>query len=289
MGVKKRHHVVPRFYLKRFANDAEEITTVHPAEDFRRYTTSIANVGVEGHFYNLPTEEGWVTTVEDTLSRLEGIAAHDLPRLAAGRSSTLAAFRTRLSIFMAVQFVRGRSPREAMIDFYKDVYLKVAQLSTPEIIKAEAKRRGEAMTIEEAREVWEFAQDPTLNVDFQKVGPKGLPADSLVNAADVFEHGEKLIPFFFKRGWTVFEFDAPVLLTSDEPVAQGIESEFPNSPAGLANADTIVFPLDPCHALMMSRPDHNPIPHRWAKGNRELARAINQVSAARTPFFRAVA
>jgi hypothetical protein len=281
MGIKKRHHVVPRFYLKRFANDAEQVVTVHVDDPERRFTASIDKVGVEGHFYNLPTEEGWVTVVEDTLSKLEGIAAHELAKLVAGRSSTLPSFRAKLSFFMAVQFVRGRSPREAITDFYKDIFLKTAQLSTPEIIQAEAERRGEQMSIEEARKVWEFAQCGEYTVGFQKVGPQQLPADSLVNAAEVFEQGEKLIPFFSKRGWILIDFDEPLLLTSDEPVAQGIDSAFPDRPSGLVNADTIVFPLDPCRALMMTHPRGNPPPHHRAKGTRELATAINKLVVAR--------
>lgn len=281
IGLKKRHHVVPKFYLRRFANRAGDITAVHPAENFRRYTTSIENVAVEGHFYNLPTEEGWVTVVEDTLSKLESIAGHDLPRLAAGRSIQLAAFRRRLSFFMAVQFVRGRSSHEAMVSFTKDLFLKVAQISTPEIIQAEAERQGRAMTIEEAREVWRVGQDPTLKVEFQKIGPKQLPADSLVSAPHVFELGRKLIPFFYERVWTLFEFDDPVLMTSDEPVAQGVDTRVPDRPAGLAQAETVVFPLDPHRALMMERPDRTGLPSR-AKGTPELARTFNLLVAMRS-------
>lgn len=32
---------------------------------------------------------------------------------------------------------------------------------------------------------------------------------------------EQLIPFFYRRGWTILEFNDPVLLTSDEPLAAG--------------------------------------------------------------------
>lgn len=280
MGLKKRNHVVPKFYLRRFANQADRISAFHP-EDLRRYTTSIEKVGVEGHFYNIPTEDGWDTVVEDTLSKLESIAGHDLPRLVTGRSTTLEAFRGRLSFFMAVQFVRGRSSRDAMVDFTKDLFVKVAQFMTPEIIQAEAERRGKTMSLEEATEVWKVGQDPTLSVDFQKVGPQQLPADSRVNAPHIFELGRKLVPFFFNRTWTVFEFDAPLLLTSDEPVAQGVDSQFPVRSVGLAQADTIVFPLDPRHALLMTHPDRGPLPPRGT-GTPEMAKAFNRLVAARS-------
>jgi hypothetical protein len=272
VGIPKRHHVVPKFYLKRFASKAGDITAFHP-ENFRRYTTSVENVGVEGHFYNIPTEDGWDTIVEETLSKLESIAAIDLAKLADGRSSTMQAFRTKLSFFMAVQFVRGRRPRYAMTDLYKQLFKKVAQFSTPQMIQAELKRQGEQITLEEATKIAAVGQDPSLQVE--------LPADALINAAEIFRHGEQLIPYFYQRGWTVLEFDDPVLLTSDEPVAAGVVEEAPQMPTGVGNADSIVFPLDPNRALLMMRPDIDNVPHKRAKGTPELATLINQMVALR--------
>ncbi len=49
----------------------------------------------------------------------------------------------------------------------------------------------------------------------------------------------------------IMEFDGPLLLTSDEPVAAGVDSQNPHRPAGVGNADSIFFPLDPSHALVM--------------------------------------
>lgn len=272
VGIPKRHHVVPKFYLKRFANKADQITAFHP-EDFRRYTTSVEKVGVEGHFYSIPTEDGYDTIVEETLSKLESIAAIDLAKLADGRSSTMPAFRRKLSFFMAVQFVRGRRPRYAMTDLYKQLFKKIAQFSTPQMIQAELKRQGEEITIEEASKIAAVGQDPTLQVE--------LPADALINAAEIFKQGEQLIPAFYRRGWTILEFDDPVLLTSDEPVAQGVVAEAPHMPAGVGNADSIAFPLDPHRALLMMREDIDNIPHKRAKGTADLATSINQIVALR--------
>lgn len=276
----KRHHVVPDFYLQRFAKKGK-LMVVDRDDLNRRYPSMVENAAVERYFYALPTEAGWDRTVEKTLSKLETIAAVDITKLLARRSTTLAAFRTRLSFFMAVQFVRGRGPREAMVSFNKELIKKVAQVSTPEIIQAEMARQGKSITIEEATEIAAVAHDPTLTVEFQKVGPKQLPADSLVNAADVFKQAEQLIKFFYMRGWIIVEYDGLQLLTSDEPVATGVDTRDPHRPAGLVNAESIVFPLDPSHALVMMRPDLLSTPHQWAKGTAQDARAINQLVAFR--------
>jgi hypothetical protein len=276
----KRHHVVPDFYLQRWAKN-EKLIVVDRDDPAKRYPAAVKDASVERYFYALPTESGWDMTVEKTLSKLESIAAVDIGKVLEGRSTTLPAFRTRLSFFMAVQLVRGRAPRQAMIDFYKDIFLKTAQLSTPEIIQAQAERRGEPMTIEAAREVWAYAQNPSLKVEFQKIGPKSLPADSLVNAVDVFKQAEQLIKFFYTRKWVVADFGAPILLTGDEPVAVGVDTRDPHHPAGLANADSVMFPLDPQRALVMMRPDFDPPLHSWIKGTAVEAKALNQMIAFR--------
>lgn len=186
----KRHHVVPDFYLQRFARNGR-LVVVDRSNPHRRYTAAVSNAAVEKYFYALPTEDGWDMTVEKTLSQLEAVASEDISKLLSGRSTTLPAFRTRLSFFMAVQVARGRTLRQAMVTFYKDVFRKTAQLATPEIIQAEMKRQGTPVTIEEATEISALGRNPALTVEFQKVGRKGLPADSLVNAAEVFNQGKE--------------------------------------------------------------------------------------------------
>ena len=102
-----------------------------------------------------------------------------------------------------------------------------------------------------------------------------------MNAPDVFDHAKELVPFFFKRGWIIVEFDQPLLLTSDEPVACGADSRDPLRSAGLANADSVVFALDPRHALVMMRPDLLDTRHAWQRGTAEQAKAIHRLVAFR--------
>jgi hypothetical protein len=168
-----------------------------------------------------------------------------------------------------------------MVGLYKELFKKVAQFSTPEIIQAELRRQGEDITIEDATKIAAVGQDPTLSVAFAKIGPKQLPADSLVNAADVFEQAEKLIPALYPRGWLIMEFDGPLLLTSDEPVAAGVDSQNPHRPAGVGNADSIFFPLDPSHALVMMHQHLRSKPHAWVKASPTEAKANNQFVAFR--------
>lgn len=51
------------------------------------------------------------------------------------------------------------------------------------MIRANLERQGETVTLEEAAEIAAVGRDPTLRVEFQTIGSRGLPADSLVNRA----------------------------------------------------------------------------------------------------------
>jgi hypothetical protein len=49
----KRHHQVPQFYLRQFADNSEMVTVVRLGATPRTFTTGIKNVAVEAHFYDV--------------------------------------------------------------------------------------------------------------------------------------------------------------------------------------------------------------------------------------------
>lgn len=88
---------------------------------------------------------------------------------------------------------------------------------------------------------------------------------------------ELLLP----RPWWIAEYDAPALLTSDEPVALHFRDH--SRPAGhdrgIAYADEIWFPLDPRQLLILGSPG-DPLPEQRLKVHAETARAVNLTIAA---------
>jgi hypothetical protein len=69
---KKRHHYIPRFYLKGFTlkNEVDKIW-VYPKNGDHPYVTNIANVALENHFYSTISENNTKdsNTIEDYLAQ----------------------------------------------------------------------------------------------------------------------------------------------------------------------------------------------------------------------------
>lgn len=276
MPKKQRQHTVPSSYLERFADQRGRVTVASRRDFASRFTTSIDNVTVESYFYSMATEEGWDPVIEDQMGNdVEGQAKIDIGKLLERRPSTLPAFRRRLARFLALQYIRGRSEREARVAFVKACYRKTAELATPEMVKAELERLGEECSIEEARSIAAIGKLPNLKVGFQPVGDRSLPADSLTHVQDIFPEAERLIPCFSERGWVVMHFEEPCLLTSDEPVAIASD-DAPGQLMGLSQASTVVFPLDPRHGLVMVHRDSKGADHAWQAGTPAQAKVINE-------------
>ena len=70
----KRHHHVPQFYLRGFA-DGEQITTVRLPGD-KRYAQSVRKAAAENGFYSVPGHEDGADVFEKMLSSANGIDMH---------------------------------------------------------------------------------------------------------------------------------------------------------------------------------------------------------------------
>ncbi len=83
------------------------------------------------------------------------------------------------------------------------------------------------------------------------------------------------------RPWWLVECDSTALLTSDEPVALHFRDHGrpPGHGNGIANADEIWFPLDPCRLLMLGKPGDR-LPEQRVKVAREKAKIVNVMVAA---------
>ena len=112
MGEPKRHHIVPEFYLRRFA-DAGKVELLKRSNLAESIHTSVENALVERHFYSIDTDEGRDSQVEKMLgSQVEPGAARAITRLVdEGRSLSLPGLRRAVSTFLAFQYVRGPAMR----------------------------------------------------------------------------------------------------------------------------------------------------------------------------------
>ena len=79
MTEPRRHHLLPRFYLRSFADERERLTVVPRAGASgpqTTYTATVENILVERDYYAIRDEDGERSqVVEKALGRLEGAAA----------------------------------------------------------------------------------------------------------------------------------------------------------------------------------------------------------------------
>jgi len=107
METKKRHHFVPRFILKGFAEPTTNLVWVYKKGDERPFRCSPDNIGFQKHFYTIRQSDGSADTnsVEHLYSLLESSAAAVIRKIAA-REPIDGQDKANLSHFMGFQFTR---------------------------------------------------------------------------------------------------------------------------------------------------------------------------------------
>jgi hypothetical protein len=208
------HHRVPRFYLERFANERMQITTVDRRTRAQR-TAAIRETAAEKDFYTAINTEGEKDgKSEHLLSHIEGNAARAIKNIL---NPVFPLFpprpqdRTDLCLFLAFRKVRGKLTRKR-IEMLGDLWahLQIPAGMTPEQAhmwlqaneqKATPESVQEIVELSASMEDFEFVPDP--NAHLSVMGGVALRISEL------------LLP----RPWWIAEYDSPVLLTSDEPVA----------------------------------------------------------------------
>jgi hypothetical protein len=90
-----------------------------------------------------------------------------------------------------------------------------------------------------------------------------------------------IMEYLLPRPWWLIDYESPVLLTSDEPVALHFRDNTspPGHGRGVAQADEIWFPLDPRRLLILGTPS-DPIPEQRLTVSQETAGSANFAVAA---------
>src|SRR5688500_7539718 len=84
MNEARRHHYVPQFYLRRFADQKDQVRMIRRSTG-KVVTTSVSNAAVQVGFYDVETEDGTPRDlVERFLSSVEGEVAEVFERIDAG-------------------------------------------------------------------------------------------------------------------------------------------------------------------------------------------------------------
>lgn len=266
---KRRHHTVPAFYLKRFANERParrpQVMRV-PLSGRNRHLMSVNDASVETDFYLMEVEDGsWTDEAEDALSNLETDAAQALRVLVDEAPWPIPPeVREPIAAWAAVQYLRSPAMRQALNTIADTAFKSMIE-------------RGGRLLIEQVLRD-KYGRTPTE----AEVG--ALQAATQFDGYHLKQHQNEhmlimheMLPgttaMFYHRGWSVIRF-AEAITTSDAPV---VLLPDPNADQrtslGLASAPYVLVPLDRHVVLVMGAVGDQDYP---LSGNPQLAYKVNR-------------
>lgn len=139
----RRHHLLPRFYLQRWAVK-DRVRVIDLERGRNAYETAPERAAIETDFYRLPDTDG-VSPVywEAWLSQVEGHAASVFKALDTDRPGDLDEEQHQwLALFLATQMTRGRKAREKRRAMLAEELTQVLDASGPENL-ADELRQGD--------------------------------------------------------------------------------------------------------------------------------------------------
>lgn len=240
----KKHHYVPKLYLRKFANGADQITTVQLPGGVR-YTSSVTDTGSENRFHTIPQNPANPEVLEDAFGDLEDAAAPVLRNIESGAWPLSLDDRVTVGTFVTIQALRVPEQRRLM----KSLQVSMVQREARYVAEHGAAQwfadHGVRVDEERAREEWQRVID----------GDEPLVAiDAAYHAEQIAIHADTVLPHLLARPWTMVRFDTPSLLTSDAPVSLHDVSDGRPGRWGLLNAPTITVPLSRTTALLLAKP-----------------------------------
>lgn len=277
----RRQHVVPRFYLNGFANDAGRVRRVTlPGEP--AHVLSTGDAGVVKDFYTVTFPDGTQSDMfEKAFSEVEGPASEAFRAILAGEWPPSEDHRAVVATWVALQHLRG-----------EDIRAHQGQMSG-EFIRLVVGTAGKAAL----RELIEQAEarvvsDDELDAEWQDITKPGGPDLEV----EVHEHMRLLMSlleptaaYLHDCHWVLHVFSRRSIITSDHPVSLIVDENYPEwQGIGIATADLFLVPLARRAALaiqprgrLRERYGDDRFPDYRNNGTTRLANSINQETAAR--------
>lgn len=256
----RKHHLVPRSYLERWAEDGR--VRVTEVDSRRSYCASPEKVGRETDFYRLEADgvdedEVPPLALEVLLSEIEGSAKLGLDELLEFGEPT-PENGMFLAWFIALQATRGRGFRATL------------RAQANEIARLQYETMDEAGVRRLMRSNGGAATDADVAAGMDAIAKivagewKLTPQDAAL-AGLAAQAAEELVGLLLlERHWLVYDTPA-LLVTCDEPVVPvGGPLADRGEQAGFGDAPVILFPLTPSKLLVLLRRDLQP------EGRREL-------------------
>jgi hypothetical protein len=270
---RARHHLVPRFYLNRFAGEDERLAAIRRGTA-AMHVTSTEKLCAQADFYSYIDVDGRKSSqLETFLAGFEGEAAPAFERIAAAPSAT-PSDKDRALVLDFIAFQVGRSRRfrhqyNALADFGRKLMLSFESKDRDEARERLRSRLGHEPS-EEDLQRWLDALENLDDFTFEPHQNESLMAG--------LQMGPEVVAGLAGRRWIVLRMSEPILVTSDEPVTLWNQPRREDSfyGRGLLNSDEVRLPLDRQHMLVLtleeppSRLREELVPPRFARDMNRL-------------------
>jgi len=249
----RNHHLVPKMYLRNFADHNEKLTAVSRQPPHTPHTSTVNNACNQVGFYELPPDEleddhplrGGIDpeTIEAFFSQVEGDAVPIIDAMLAGAFPLPPNDRDTLALFVALQMTRSWT--------YRSRVQQATNLLSPDLIQLSLKEdKIRSFLAAQGESAGRRAVQKFRNEMIERPPKITLPQGYLVTSA-VKNALELFLPLILARPWRLLQFGEDVLLTSDQPV--GLWSPGLNQPSmGLGVALMAYLPLNPSTALAIA-------------------------------------
>jgi hypothetical protein len=248
-----RQHVVPAFYLRRFADITSHVLMTDK-EDGRRVKSSVREVMVIKDFYTLETDGGRSYVVEEWLSKLESRTAEILRKIDEGEFP----LRSKedhdlLALYIAYQLCRGQQFR-GMLDTVAEMFAEITALGLAHhsgaMRIAMEHATGQQLSDDEVKEEQRYMREA---LDGKRI-KANVPQTAAVG--DMIAIAPEVANILAQRSWMLLRTDGERFITSDVPVGM-IGGTLPDGrpmPVGVMTASEISFPLDARQCILMDKP-----------------------------------
>jgi Protein of unknown function (DUF4238) len=219
--IARRHHFVPRCYLKGFTVERKKRrqVTVFDAKDRKVFTTAIDNVALERDFNRVEIDGLAPDAFENAMAAFESEISAALDRIKATLSIAEA---DRIALINLICALALRNPRlrETLRDFDERVAKMVLDvtLETPERWEAQVKRAREAGYLKDVPKVAELSYEQMKKFAREANFRLSVPRERHIQLE--LETFNKMLPILLERKWLLLRApqDSGGFITSDHPV-----------------------------------------------------------------------
>ncbi|MEX1077577.1 MAG: DUF4238 domain-containing protein [Homoserinimonas sp.] len=249
----RRQHLVPRFYIDRWAVNGR-VRVVDLARERNAYETSPTQAAIETDFYRLEQDGTHVSPVfwEAWLSEVEGKASAAIARVdAEGMAGMDGEAHQWLCLFLAVQMTRSRSARFLRRAMFIEQMARVMEFGGPEQLARMLSDGGKESSSEDldqlVADVARFRADPT-QLPFPREEDLEMSASTAIHIAQILT----------TRHIALYRTNRAII-TCDEPMVELHEDMArPALWGGIWGAPIFAFPFSANTCLALYRKDLDP-------------------------------